>query len=131
MWDGDPPLSTAGTERAHLLAELLRDAGITRIHTTDFVRTRATVQPLADQEGLEPVTYDANDLANLARRLEQMPGRHLVVGHSNTTPELVRRLGGDPRGPIASLEYDRLYIVTLTPDGASTVLLRFGDRFRS
>ena len=28
------------------------------------------------------------------------------------------------------LEYDRLYIVTLTSAGASTVLIRFGARFR-
>jgi hypothetical protein len=53
-----------------------------------------------------------------------------VLGHSNTTPDLVTALGGDPQGPIAEMEYDRLYVVTLTDEGASTVLLRFGARYR-
>jgi hypothetical protein len=49
-----------------------------------------------------------------------------VVGHSDTTPELVKLLGGEPGSPIAPDEYDRMYILTLSADGkASTTLLRF------
>lgn len=125
----DPPLSEAGWHRAALVAETLRDAGLTHIHTTDFKRTRATGRPTADRTGLEMVTYDPRDLAAFARRLRSTPGRHLVLGHSNTTPELVTALGGDAGTPIAEMEYDRLYIVTITEAGASTVLVRFGDRF--
>jgi hypothetical protein len=55
-----------------------------------------------------------------------MPGRHFVVGHSDTTPALVEALGGDAGAPIADPEYDRLYVLTLEGAGASTVLLRFG-----
>ncbi len=67
---------------------------------------------------------------SFAERLRGTPGRHLILGHSNTTPDLVAALGGDPGTPIAEMEYDRLYIVTLTESGASTVLIRFGKRFR-
>lgn len=122
----DPPISEAGKERAALLAKMLRDADLTRIHTTDYRRTRATGRPTADAAGLEMTLYDADDLEAFAEELRRMPGRHLVLGHSNTTPPLVEALGGDPRGPIEELEYDRLYIVTLSLDGASTVLIRFG-----
>ena len=73
--------------------------------------------------------YDPRDLPAFAQELWQTPGRHLVIGHSNTTPQLAEALGGDPGSPIEEMEYDRLYIVTLTVDGASTVLLRFGERF--
>ena len=58
--------------------------------------------------------------------LKAMGGRHLVLGHSNTTPGMVRALGGDPGSGIEEMEYDRLYIVTVTDDGVSTVLIRFG-----
>ncbi len=54
------------------------------------------------------------------------PGRHLVVGHSNTTHDLVTALGGDPGPPIESLEYDRLYLVSMEEGGVRTILLRFG-----
>lgn len=125
----DPPISEAGEARARLLAEMLRDVELTRIHTTDLKRTRSTGGPTAMEAGLGMDVYDPQDLTTFADRLRSMPGRHLVLGHSNTTPELVEALGGDPGSPIDEFEYDRLYVVTLAADGVSTVLLRFGERF--
>ena len=123
----DPPLSTAGWERAYLLARVLADAALTRIHSTDFMRTRSTGQPTSEATGLDIESYDPYDLTGFAQRLSAMPGRHLVVGHSETTPSLVEALGGDPSDPIEPLEYDRLYIVTLVEGRASSVLIRFGN----
>ena len=126
---GDPPLSEAGGVRALLLAEMLKDAGITHIHSTDYRRTRETVEPTAEAGGLSIATYDASDANAFASNLRSIPGRHLVVGHSNSTPDLVTALGGDPGPPIESLEYDRVYIVTFQGGEARTVLLRFGEAF--
>ena len=122
----DPPISQAGQERAVLLATLLADAGIDRIHSTDYKRTRQTGQPLSDQTGLAFESYDPRDLAGFAEELRSSPGRHLVLGHSNTTPNLVEALGGDSHGPIEEFEYDRLYVVVISGDEVSTVLIRFG-----
>lgn len=122
----DPPISEAGEARARLVWSMLADAGITRIHSTDYRRTRATAAPLAEAIGATVELYDGGDLEGLAARLRAAGGRHLVVGHSNTTPALVSALGGDPGSPIAASEYDRLYIVTLAGEAVSTVLIRFG-----
>jgi phosphohistidine phosphatase SixA len=123
----DSPLTTAGRERAELLSEILQDAGLTHIHTTDFERTRDTAEPISERLSIQPRLYDARELPGLADRLRATPGRHLVSGHSNSTPSLVRLLGGESTD-IPESEYDRLYIVTLDPDGtASTVLLRYGS----
>lgn len=122
----DPPISEAGQERALLLTRMLTDAGIGAVHSTEYRRTRATAAPLAEALGLVVSAYDARSLGRFAARLRADGGRHLVVGHSNTTPALVTSLGGDPGPPIEEAEYDRLYVVTLFPSGASTVLLRFG-----
>ena len=128
----DPALTSAGMERAIALADLLEDAGITAIHSTDYIRTRDTIVPLAERLELPITIYDPRNLAVKAALLKDMPGRHVVSGHSNTTPELVRLLGGDPGPPMVEAgENDRLYIVTLHPDGTvGTVVLRFGKRFR-
>lgn len=127
----DPPLSEAGLARAALLTSMLTDAGVTRVHTTDLKRTRETGALLAARRGLQLTTYDARDLTGLAARIRATPGRHLVLGHSNTTGEAVAALGGDPGGPIDDAEYDRLYVVTIGADGTvATVLLRFGERFQ-
>ncbi|MBN2872917.1 MAG: histidine phosphatase family protein [Halothiobacillaceae bacterium] len=110
---------------------MLQNAGVTRIHTTDLKRTRQTAAPLAKRLGLRVEVYDPKDLPALAARLRTAPGRHLVLGHSNTTPALVAALGGEPGEPIAESEYDRLYMLVLAPDGAvTTALLRFGAPWR-
>ena len=124
----DPALTQAGQDRAQLLANMLGDVGITHIHSSDYKRTRDTATPLAEQLGLEVMIYDPRDLAGMAAKLKGMSGRHLVVGHSNTTPPLTELLGGEGGTPIVeATEYDRLYIVTPTANGeVTTTLLRFG-----
>jgi broad specificity phosphatase PhoE len=117
-------LSVAGRERAEVMAALLGEAGITAIFTTDYRRTRETAAPLAARLGRAPRVYDPDDLQGFARELRAAGGVALVVGHSNTTHELVRLLGGAPGPPIPEDEHDRLYRVEL-PSGA-TELSRFG-----
>ena len=77
----DPGLSEAGIQRSRELARVLRDAGIQRIHSTDYIRTRDTVAPLADMLGLKVEIYDWDDPADFARSLKLGDQRHLVVGH--------------------------------------------------
>lgn len=122
---GDPDLTGDGVLRAERLASVLRDAGIEVIHSSGYRRTDQTAAPLAAGLGVEPVPYDAEDLPALADRLKGLTGRHLVVGHSNTTPEVVRLLGGEPGSAIDASEHDRLYLVTIEPGGVRTVLLRY------
>ncbi|HSW30193.1 MAG TPA: histidine phosphatase family protein [Longimicrobiales bacterium] len=123
----DPPISEAGTERARLLGGLLRDAGVTHVHTTDLKRTRQTGAPLAERLGLDFQVYDPKDLPALAARLRATPGRHLVLGHSNTLVPTVEALGGAGGTPVADDEFDRLYVLVITPQGTvTTTLLRYG-----
>ena len=124
----DAALTEAGQARAQTLAHVLRSADLTSIYSSDFVRTRATAAPVAACTGLGVQIYDPRDLPGLIARLRRSGGRHLVVGHSNTTPNVVGLLGGDPGPPIdETSEYDRLYVVTVGAGGsASTALIRFG-----
>jgi probable phosphoglycerate mutase len=73
--------------------------------------------------------YNPRQLPALAKILRKAGGRHLVVGHSNTTPELAELLTGQPTPDIEeATEYDRLYIVTLDQHGTGdSVLLRYGN----
>jgi phosphohistidine phosphatase SixA len=126
----DPGLTAAGMARADALARMLADVGLTHVWSTDYRRTRSTAGPVASAAGLEVASYDpgsADAMQAFADRLRTVPGRHLVVGHSNTTPVLVQAFGGDAQGEIAEDEYDRLYVLVLAPDGTVTsTLLRFG-----
>ena len=121
----DPALSPEGEARAARLAALVADLGITAIHTTEYRRTRGTAAPAGAGEGISPLAYDPRALPDFAALLLAAPGRHLVVGHSNTTPELVRLLGGDPGAPIDEHEHDRVYLLVPTGDGIRTFLFRY------
>lgn len=126
----DPPLTVAGQIRVRILTTLLTDVDLRQVYTTDWRRTQDTARPIAEAAGVEPSVYDPGDLAALAAAIRSTPGEHFVAGHSNTTPELVKALGGDPGEPIHELEYDRLYIVTIPPGSAPlTTLLRFGEPY--
>ena len=125
----DPPISQEGWARARMVTRLLQDSGITHIHSTDYQRTRQTATPTSGVTGVEIQSYDPRDLPAFAAVLKATPGRHLVVGHSNTTPQLVEALGGDSQGAIAEFEYDRLYILVISDEHVSTVLLRFGEPY--
>jgi len=124
----DPALSAAGRQRSQQLANLLSDAGIEHIFSTDFKRTRETASPIAAVTGLDVELYTWDKPASLALSLKQSGKRYLVVGHSNTTTELVTLLGGDPGTEIEeSSEYDRLYILTINSAGITTLLIRYGS----
>lgn len=125
----DPELSPEGEQRAELLAKMLADSSIEHIHSSEYKRTMNTAQAVADMLGLDIQTYDPRDLNALAEKLKKQGGKHLVVGHSNSTPSLVGLLGGDPGSPIDDAsEYDRLYIVTVSGGGeVGSTLLRYGN----
>ena len=127
MLAADPPLSEAGVRRARELAELLRPVGLTHVHSTDYVRTRTTAEPLSEATGIPISIYDPDDVEGFARRLLATPGTHLVVGHSNTTPALAAALGGEAGEPIDEMEYDRIYVVYVLPGGVTgSAVFRYG-----
>ncbi|HXV61280.1 MAG TPA: phosphoglycerate mutase family protein [Vicinamibacteria bacterium] len=122
----DPDLTEEGRARARMLAALLQDAGIEAVYSTDFIRTRETARPVAEEMEAEIEIYD--DLDELVARLEATPRTALIVGHSNTTPQVVALLGGEPGPPISDDEYDRLYLIVLSEGKASaTTVLRLPD----
>ena len=61
----DPDLTTAGESRARDLAAMLRTAGITQVHSSDYKRTRNTAAPTAERLGLKVRIYDPRDLPTL------------------------------------------------------------------
>lgn len=125
----DPALTEAGTARAEALADRLEGAGIEAVWSTDYRRTLATAAPLAERLDVEVRIYDPGDLPAFAEMLWADGATALVVGHSNTTPQLAEALGGDDGAPIVeAIEYDRLYVLSRTGnDGVESEIQRYGE----
>lgn len=128
----NPPLSPEGFQRAGELVSALTGSGLTHVHSTDTLRTRQTATPASEVFGVDIQLYDASDLPGFAEQLKQTQGVHLVVGHSNTTPQLVEALGGAPGTEIdEAAEYDRLYVLKISQAGdVRSDLQRYGERYR-
>lgn len=112
----DPALNAKGRVRAQALRDALADEPLQAVYATDFQRTRQTAQPTAQARQLEVATYDAKQpAAEFAAQLRQRHtgGAVLVVGHSNTVPDIVAALCGCKAPPLDETEYDRLSTVEI------------------
>jgi phosphohistidine phosphatase SixA len=119
----DPALTAAGQTRAQNIAAMLKKAKITSVFSTATVRTQQTAAPLAGMLSVPVQTYDYLQLSAFAQQLLALPGNSLVVGHSDTTPDLIAMLGGEAVPAIAETEFDRLYQVAIGQDGDVTTTL--------
>ena len=122
MLGDDPPLSPAGEQRAARLAAMLAHSGITQIFTTEFKRTRQTAAPLAAALSIAPVMAATRDSSPLVAQLLKARAPVLVVGHSNTLPELIKRLGVAEPVTIGDDDYDNLFVVVRAASGKATLV---------
>lgn len=126
----DAPLSPPGEVRAARLAQMFGDAStfgrVQKIYVTDTRRTQQTVAGVAQRLDLTPeIVAGKTDSKELARRVlrENRGGLALVVGHSNTVPEIVAALSDDHGVPaIGEEEFDTLYVVSVPTIGRASVL---------
>ena len=129
----DPPLTPAGAARARALLAAVRDAGVSAIITTQFVRTKSTAAPTAAALGITPEVVTASGATHaqdVAAAIRKHAGQTvLVVGHSNTVPAIIAALGAPEPPPICDEAYDNLYIVTIPPSGpAKLIEAKYGER---
>lgn len=107
----DPVLSAAGRARAARLAAMLKEMKLTAVFSTEFKRTQQTAAPTAKAQQLTVTTVPADQTAALVDKLKTATGAVLVVGHSNTVPEVMTALGLTPPVTIGDTEFDNLFIV--------------------
>ncbi len=130
----DTPLNAQGRARAKALADLLREAGVTHIITSEFQRTRQTAAPLAAALGLSAEQVPARDLPALVARIRALDPASIVVvvGHSNTIPPMLTVLGWPNTLDLHEGDYDDVFV--LAPHSgqrASMVRLKYGRRSAS
>ena len=65
----DPPLTEAGSARAQLLARMLGKSGIKAIYTSQYLRTKATAEPLAKQLGIESIVISLKSSTSNPRQV--------------------------------------------------------------
>lgn len=112
----DPELSSEGVERALRLKQLLINAEISTIYSTNYKRTKNTVLPLAETLDIKVEMYDPRDNKITEQLLINHEGKTILIsGHSNTTPQLVNALINQEKyKSLDENEYGKIFIVTVT-----------------
>ncbi len=124
----DPDLLPEGRAAAIALADLFETDRFegrhpVAIYVSDYRRTRQTAAPTAARLALNVTVYDPRDTAGLIARVRAEPGPVLIVGHSNTVPDIIAALGGTRPAPLVHEDFGDLWIVE---PGGATLRLRIG-----
>jgi len=116
----NPDLKKEGLDRAKKWAEVLKDIEFDAVYSTDYNRTMQTAKPLADQNKLEIIKYDASKLFDSNFENGTKGKTVVVVGHSNTTPQFTNAILGEKKYEnLDDSENGALFIVQLMEDGTT------------
>jgi phosphohistidine phosphatase SixA len=114
----DPDITPEGRIRAEDLARELNNNSITQVYSTDTRRTRQTAEPFSMQSGIPIQLYKNDTLLKFLYHVLDAEKNTLIVGHSNTTLQMLKELGLHPSiKTIPDNDYDNLFIVTLKSKG--------------
>lgn len=137
----DPPLNEKGNLRSQELARVLANANVKAIVTSQYLRTKQTAEPLSKKLNV-PVTsislslnpsnprqISAQSTEEVTNKILERAGQSvLVVGHSNSIPDVIKMLGGDTVPVIDEKKFDDLFVVTVYAKGKATVAqMKYGS----
>jgi broad specificity phosphatase PhoE len=124
----NPELTEEGEKRAQNLVTLLQNTPVAAVYSTDYIRTRSTVEPLATTRSLPVKTYEPFKKEPIDKMLTEYAGKTVVIcGHSNNIPWIANYLQGtESIKDFADTDYGNMLILTVTTAGhASVTWLRF------
>ncbi len=114
-------LNDLGLKRAQDLKRFLKNKDIQHIFSSDYNRTKQTAAPIAEALKISPKIYDAGNLPSLVKKIKDHHRNEniLVVGHSNTTPEMANLFGLKPKlNNLPHETYHKIYKINLYGDDA-------------
>jgi broad specificity phosphatase PhoE len=130
----DSPLTEAGMRRSQALVRVAADAGVSAIYSTQFKRSRDTVQPLAERlgVGITEVPVDLQSPGDYGKLLaKEIMEKHsgqtvVVVGHGNTIPSIVEGLTGRSAS-LGDIAYSDLLVINHSSGSAKVTKAQYGS----
>lgn len=121
----DPVLSEAGTQRANHWNDVFSAVNFDAVYSTNYNRTQQTAAPTAKKNKVIVKLYDPKTIDIEKIKKEHLGQTILIVGHSNTTPDLVNKLiRQNVYETIEETTFGNLYIVTINETIVNYQLLK-------
>ena len=130
----DPLLTAAGNARAGDLMRALQNEGIQKIYVSQYRRTQNTGDSLRLQLKIDTVHYAADtvcdNLINAIMEHSDFGKTILIIGHSNTLPQIIRKLGVTdyPYGDLPDNEFDNLFVISYKKDKPKLKVMKYGAK---
>ena len=120
----DPVLSAEGAVRAERLANMLAASKVRAIYTTQYRRTILLAAPTAKRLGITASVIPGKEIDTLIAKIRSHAKDDvvLVVGHSNTVPEIIKGLGVSATVVVGEEDYDNLFVIAMQPNAAPTMV---------
>ena len=110
----NPDLSEKGLERAKEWQMLFSELSFDAIYSTDFNRTIQTIKPISVKQNTNFSLYNPKTIDIEAFKKETFGKTILIVGHSNTIPNMVNQIIKENKySDIEENQFGNLYIVTI------------------
>ena len=128
----DPALTAGGIRRAGDLLRALNNESVQKIYVSRYRRTQMTGDSMRIQLKIDTVHYTADtlcdELLNTIMQHGDFGKTILIIGHSNTIPKIIRKLGvlDYPQADIPDNEFDNLFLVTYKNEKARVKKMKFG-----
>ncbi|MBX2992484.1 MAG: histidine phosphatase family protein [Bacteroidetes bacterium] len=120
-------ISEAGLERAEQLAHTLHSYPLKRIFVSEKHRTLQTATATASLFNIRPSHIAANNIRGFADSVKAQRGDAiLIVGHSDTVPKIIAKLGISSPPAIDTSDFDDIFVVTVFRFRSTMVHLKYG-----
>ncbi|MEO5578433.1 MAG: phosphoglycerate mutase family protein [Sphingomicrobium sp.] len=116
----DPDLTGEGQRVALLLVKWFKRDRPAVIYVSSTKRAQQTAAPLARSLNITPKIYNPADTPALIAAVSAETRIVLVVGHSNTVPDIVQRLGGQRPAPLVHEDFGDIWRI----DGRTRATVR-------
>lgn len=116
----DPDLTSEGQRHALLLVKWFKRDRPEVIYVSSTKRAQQTAAPLARSLKITPKTYSPADTPSLIAAVSRETRTVLVVGHSNTVPDIIHRLGGQRPAPLVHEDFGDIWKI----DGRTRATMR-------
>ena len=105
----DPDLPDEGARAAQSLVGWFKRDKPTVIYVSTTKRAEQTAGPLARSARLTPKHYNPADTPALITAVARETGTVLIVGHSNTVPDIIEGLGGRRPAPLVHEDFGDIW----------------------
>lgn len=116
----DPDLTSEGQRNAQLLATWFKRDTPAIIYVSSTKRAQQTAAPLAKKLGITTKIYNPADTSALIAAVSAETRAVLIVGHSNTVPDIIARLGGQRPAALVHEDFGDIWKI----DGRTRVTVR-------